>query len=49
MNLDKIFNQIDNDLLEAWNSENEYYIDCIKTSLNKLKEAINYTPNFNEY
>jgi hypothetical protein len=43
MELEKIFNKIDDHLLEAWNSDNEYNIDCIKDYLNELKEAINYT------
>tara|TARA_R110000772_G_scaffold264504_1_gene385115 strand:+ start:601 stop:894 length:294 start_codon:yes stop_codon:yes gene_type:complete len=43
MKLDKIFDKIDDHLLEAWNSDNEYNIDCIKAYLKDLKEAINYT------
>ena len=43
MKLDKIFDKIDDHLLEAWSSDNEYDIDCIKAYLKDLKEAINYT------
>ena len=40
MELNKIFSKIDDHLLEAWNSDNEWHIDCIKAYLKDIKEAI---------
>jgi hypothetical protein len=38
--INKIFDKIDDELLECWNDDNEYNIDIVKGLLKELKEQL---------